>query len=162
MSFHSMPQKYFEQGDPYFCKCQKTTRLLAGNLGLREDEWSLTFQSRFGYQHWLRPYTDEAVRELGRAGVKRLDVLCPGFSMDCLESLEEIAIASAESFREAGGTRLNYISALNDRADHVAFLAKLVATHCSGWAETSLQWAATDHAGEREELGARVRRALAR
>ena len=162
MSFHSMPKKYFEQGDPYFCKCQKTARLLAEELGLLEGEWSLTFQSRFGFQEWLRPYTDDVVRELARSGVKRLDVVCPGFSMDCLESLEEIAITSAQHFRDSGGEELRYIPALNDRADHVAFLAKLVAAHCAGWVETSLNWAATDHTAERREVGERVRRAQAR
>ncbi len=162
MSFHSMPKKYFEQGDPYFCKCQKTARLLAEELGLRETEWSLTFQSRFGYQEWLRPYTDDVLRELAAAGVRSLDVVCPGFSMDCLESLEEIAIVSAQRFRDCGGEQLRYVPALNDRADHVAFLAKLIAGHCSGWVETSLEWAATDHTAERRELGERVRRAIAR
>jgi len=158
MSFHSMPQKYFEKGDPYFCKCQKTARLLAEELELADGEWSLTFQSRFGYQEWLRPYTDEVVTALAARGVKSLNVVCPGFSMDCLESLEEIAIAAKESFLHAGGERLDYVPALNDRADHVAFLARLVARNCEGWTEASLEWASRDHVEEKTLTAERARK----
>jgi protoporphyrin/coproporphyrin ferrochelatase len=156
MSFHSMPKKYFEQGDPYFCKCQKTSRLLAEALNLRESEWSLAFQSRFGFQEWLRPYVNEVVTDLAGRGVKRVDVICPGFAMDCLESLEEIGIRAAERFRLAGGERLEYIPALNAREDHIACLARLIARHCGGWIEASLEWAATDHESRQQGRQARA------
>lgn len=161
MSFHSMPKKYFDQGDPYFCKCQKTSRLLAEALGLRDGEWTLAFQSRFGFQEWLRPYVNDLVTELAGRGVKRLDVICPGFAMDCLESLEEIAIRMAERFRQAGGERLNYLPALNDREDHIACLARLIARHCGGWDEASLTWASKDHVADAQQTSARARRVAA-
>ncbi len=135
MSFHGMPRRCIEQGDPYFSRCQRTAQLLAAALDLREGAWSLSFQSRFGRQEWLRPYTIDALSELASRGVKHIEVICPGFSMDCLESLEEIALAAAETFKEHGGQRLDYIPALNERADHVAFLVQLIAKHCAGWSE---------------------------
>ncbi|HKE45943.1 MAG TPA: ferrochelatase [Steroidobacteraceae bacterium] len=126
MSFHSMPKKLFEKGDPYYTRCQETARLLAQALGLGEKEWGFSFQSRFGYEEWLQPYTAEVVRERAQNGVLKLTVICPGFSLDCLESLEEIAITARESFLEHGGESFDYIPALNDRADHVAVLSRIV------------------------------------
>lgn len=161
MSFHSMPKKYFERGDPYFCKCQKTSRLLAEALGLRDEQWTLAFQSRFGFEEWLRPYVTDVMDELATRGVRRVDVICPGFSMDCLESLEEIAIRTAERFADEGGERLDYIPALNAREDHVACLARLVARHCGGWDEASLTWASKDHVGEAQQIAERARRVAA-
>jgi ferrochelatase len=132
-SFHGVPQYTLMGGDPYHCQCQKTGRLVAEALGLGDDEWTLSFQSRVGREEWLRPYTDETVRELGHKGIGRLDVACPGFSTDCLETLEEIGMQNAEFFEEAGGKSLRYIPALNARDDHVDFLSGLLEQHASGW-----------------------------
>lgn len=132
-SFHGVPQYTLTGGDPYHCQCQKTGRLVAEALGVGDDEWSMSFQSRVGREEWLRPYTDETVRELGEKGVRRLDVACPGFSTDCLETLEEIAMQNAEFFAEAGGETLHYVPALNARDDHVAFISALVERHACGW-----------------------------
>ncbi len=133
MSFHGVPQYTLDRGDPYHCHCRKTGRLLAETLGLGENDWTLSFQSRVGREEWLKPYTDETVRQLGERGIGRLDVICPGFSTDCLETLEEIAMQNAEFFTEAGGESLHYIPALNARADHVAALSSLVERHTLGW-----------------------------
>jgi ferrochelatase len=133
MSFHGIPRDYFEAGDPYYCECQKTGRLLAETLGLDKDQWQLTFQSRLGPKEWLRPYTDESLRALGEQGVKKVDVVCPGFSADCLETLEEIAMENREVFLEAGGADYRYIPCLNDSEDHIAMLSDLVEHHLQGW-----------------------------
>ena len=133
LSFHGVPRYTLEGGDPYHCQCQKTGRLLAEALGLGDDEWTLSFQSRVGRAEWLRPYTDETVEAMGGDGVERLDVVCPGFATDCLETLEEIAMQNAEIFAEAGGGELRYIPALNARDDHVTLLAGLVERHTAGW-----------------------------
>ena len=135
MSFHGLPQATADAGDPYPLQCRRTARLLAEALGLAEADWSISFQSRLGRQEWLRPYTDERVRELAGRGVRRLDVVCPGFSADCLETLEEIAQQNAEFFHEAGGSTLAYVPALNERTDHIDFLAELVQRHARGWPE---------------------------
>ena len=132
-SFHGVPKSTLMRGDPYHCQCQKTGRLVAEALELGDDEWSLSFQSRVGREEWLKPYTDETVAELGKGGLDRLDVVCPGFSTDCLETLEEIAMQNAELFEESGGKSLHYIPALNDREDHVRFLVSLVEKHIGGW-----------------------------
>lgn len=132
-SFHGIPQYTLTGGDPYHCQCQKTGRLVASALGLDDDDWTLSFQSRVGRDEWLRPYTDETVAMLAGSGVKRLDVMCPGFSTDCLETLEEIAMQNAEFFEDAGGKSLHYIPALNDRDDHIELLSSLVERHASGW-----------------------------
>jgi ferrochelatase len=129
MTFHSQPARCLERGDPYHSQCHNTARLLAQALGLGEREWSLSFQSRFGFERWLEPYTDELVRRLAAGGLRRLDTICPGFAVDCLESLEEIAIRARETFIAAGGESLRYIPALNDRAEHVDCLATLIASH---------------------------------
>ena len=126
MSFHSMPKRLYENGDPYFDRCQHTAQLLAGALALEAKEWSLSFQSRFGYGEWLQPYTADVLRQRARDGLRRLTVICPGFSLDCLESLEEIAITARESFLESGGEALDYIPALNERDDHVRLLSDLI------------------------------------
>lgn len=135
-SFHGVPQYTLTGGDPYHCQCQKTGRLVATALELGDDEWTLSFQSRVGRAEWLRPYTDETVARLGEGGTERLDVVCPGFSTDCLETLEEIAMQNAGFFTDAGGKSLQYIPALNDRDDHIAFLGSLVERHVSGWSNT--------------------------
>lgn len=134
LSFHGIPRRYFLQGDPYYCQCQVTGRQLAAALELKEDEWALCFQSRVGAEPWLQPYTDRQLIAWAEQGLKRVDVLCPGFAVDCLETLEEIAQQNAEAFRAAGGEALRYIPALNHRADHVDMLAALVDRHLQDWA----------------------------
>ncbi len=136
-SFHGVPRQTLLDGDPYHCQCLKTARLVSESLGLSEDQWGLSFQSRVGRAEWLRPYTDETIVELGQSGLERLDVVCPGFSVDCLETLEEIALQNAELFRESGGGHLKYIPSLNSGADHVDLLARLITRHAGGWPEFS-------------------------
>jgi ferrochelatase len=133
MSFHGVPESTLRRGDPYHCQCQKTARLLAENLGLADDEWLLSFQSRVGREKWLDPYTDKTVMALGKQGLRRVDVICPGFSTDCLETLEEIVMQNAGFFSAAGGGTLHYIPALNAREDHIQFLAQLVRQHIDNW-----------------------------
>ena len=150
-SFHGLPRQNLLDGDPYHCQCHKTARLIAESLELGADDYVVTFQSRVGRQEWLRPYTDETVEELGKAGLSRLDVVCPGFAADCLETLEEIAMQNAEIFTDAGGGELCYIPCLNARDDHIDFLARLVEQHVGGWPEASKDWNAADDARERDK-----------
>ncbi len=126
MSFHGLPRASLEKGDPYFCECQKTARLLAEALGLGDAEWRLTFQSRFGPAEWLAPYTQPTLVELARAGSKRVDVVCPGFVADCLETLEEIGITAREAFRGAGGETLYLLPCLNESPEWIDALAAIV------------------------------------
>jgi ferrochelatase len=135
LSFHGIPERYLRAGDPYFCQCHATARLLREKLGLGEDEALISFQSRVGRERWLHPYTDETVRALGAQGVRRIDVISPGFAVDCLETLEEIAMQNADFFRAAGGQTLSYIPCLNADATHVETLAALVSRHGQGWPE---------------------------
>ncbi|HSD68463.1 MAG TPA: ferrochelatase [Woeseiaceae bacterium] len=134
-SFHGIPRDSLTKGDPYHCHCQKTARLVATSLGLSDAEWKISFQSRVGRQEWLRPYTDETVKQLGAGKLGKLDVICPGFAVDCLETLEEIAMQNAGFFTAAGGGTLRYIEALNDSDDHASMLADLAITHVAGWPE---------------------------
>ena len=134
-SFHGTPKRYLLQGDPYHCQCHKTARRVAGALELDDDQWQVSFQSRFGKAEWLKPYTDETVAGYAEAGVKTLDIVCPGFSADCLETLEEIQGENAEIFEHAGGQQLRYIPALNDRADHLDMLTALIRDQIQGWPE---------------------------
>ena len=133
MSFHGVPTSTLKKGDPYFCQCQKTGRLVAEALGLGDDEWLLSFQSRVGREEWLSPYTETTVNELGAAGLGRLDVVCPGFSTDCLETLEEIEMQNAEFFVEAGGKELRYIPSLNANPEHIDALQGLIESNIGGW-----------------------------
>lgn len=126
ISFHGIPKDYADKGDPYPNHCCATARLLSAALGLSADRWKLTFQSRLGKAEWLRPYTDETLVEWGREGLGKVHVICPGFSADCLETLEEIAGENRENFQQAGGGEYHYIPALNDRPDHIQALADLV------------------------------------
>ena len=135
LSFHGIPQRYVDAGDPYLKQCGTTARLLRERLGLKPSELVVSFQSRVGREPWLRPYTDATVRELAAQGIKRLDVACPGFAVDCLETLEEIAMQNREFFVEAGGQDLRYIPALNDGRDQVDSLADLALRHMQGWPE---------------------------
>jgi protoporphyrin/coproporphyrin ferrochelatase len=132
-SYHGVPKKYLLKGDPYHCECHKTSRLLAEALQLGADEYMTTFQSRFGREEWLKPYTDETLKALPGQGVKSVQVFCPGFSADCLETIEEIGEENREYFLHAGGERYEYISALNDRPEHISALAALVELQMSGW-----------------------------
>ncbi|MBU6422039.1 MAG: ferrochelatase [Gammaproteobacteria bacterium] len=126
ISFHGIPQAMSSRGDPYRSQCARTARYLAKQLQLAADQWQLVFQSRFGRARWLQPYTEDRLKQLAAQGVRTVDVICPGFAADCLETLEEIALRYAESFRAAGGRELRYIPALNARPDHVHALADLV------------------------------------
>jgi ferrochelatase len=157
-SFHGMPKRTLRAGDPYYCHCHKTARLLAERLALPDERWRLTFQSRFGRAEWLQPYTDKTLHQWAGDGVKRVDVVCPGFSADCLETLEEIAMLNKDAFLAAGGERLHYIPALNDRPDHIAALADLLGEHICGWPETGHRH---DEARATAEAQARLRRARA-
>ncbi|MBI2380126.1 MAG: ferrochelatase [Gammaproteobacteria bacterium] len=133
MSFHGIPKRYVEQGDCYVAKCQATAAALAEALELKDGEWALSFQSRFGKAEWVQPYSDKLLAEWARAGVKRVAAICPGFSADCLETLEEIAVQNREGFEQAGGEVLRYIPALNDEPVHIALLAQLVRDNAGGW-----------------------------
>jgi len=128
-SFHGIPKAYFDAGDPYYCECRKTARLVAEKLNLNEEEWILTFQSRFGPKEWLKPYTDVTLKELASTGTKNVDIICPGFSADCLETLEEINIRYRDLFLQAGGEKFTYIPALNDRPSHIHALANIILKH---------------------------------
>jgi ferrochelatase len=132
-SFHGIPQKYARKGDPYIEQCQFTAHQIAKRLQLSEHQWVCAFQSRFGPDAWAKPYTSEVLRNLAHQGIKNVDVVCPGFSADCLETLEEIAIQNREMFIDVGGEGFRYIPALNASAGHIAALTKLVMKHIKGW-----------------------------
>lgn len=133
MSFHGVPRYTLDKGDPYHCQCHKTGRLLAEALELPGDDYQICFQSRFGRAQWLQPYTAATLAALGRQKVARVDVICPGFPADCLETLEEIAIEGKAEFIRAGGRSFGYIPCLNERDDWIRALADLAATHLQGW-----------------------------
>lgn len=157
-SFHGIPQRYFSAGDPYHCHCQYTAREVAARLGLGAEEWQLTFQSRVGREPWLQPYTDTTIETLPGEGVRELQVICPGFAIDCLETLEEIAMQNRDAFIAAGGTRFEYIACLNDSAAHAALMADLVRRNASDWPELAAPGAAAvEDAGARRRFEAFVR-----
>jgi ferrochelatase len=126
ISFHGTPARFRDEGDAYYVQCQTTARLLAEELGLTAEQWLLSFQSRFGREEWLQPYTDMMLQELATRGVNSVDVICPGFSADCLETLEEIAEENRDYFMRAGGKDFNYIPALNTYPSHIALMAALI------------------------------------
>ncbi|MCD2183110.1 ferrochelatase [Rhizobium sp. GN54] len=132
-SFHGIPKSYFDKGDPYYCQCQKTARLLRDRLGWSSEKLQVTFQSRFGPEEWLQPYTDKTVERLAQEGVRRIAVFNPGFVSDCLETLEEIAGQAAESFHHNGGEKFAHIPCLNDSPDGMAVLEKVVRRELGGW-----------------------------
>ena len=134
LSFHGLPKRSLDLGDPYFCECHKTGRLLAARLGLNDNQYKICFQSRFGKAEWLQPYTAPTLQALGAQGTERVDVICPGFVADCLETLEEIAQEGREDFIAAGGKTYHYIPALNEDDAWIKALADLVERHLSGWA----------------------------
>ncbi len=134
-SFHGIPKRYQRRGDPYADQCLHTARLVAAELALAEEEWMVCFQSRFGREEWLQPYTDETLKALPARGVRSVDVVCPGFAADCLETLEEMNMENRELFREAGGVGFNYIPCLNDDAGHLEALGRIVAENVAGWGQ---------------------------
>ena len=129
MSFHGLPQINVDRGDPYYVQCQRTAKLLAVQLGLEESDWSLCFQSRFGRQAWLKPYTRETLAELAASGTRSVDIICPGFSADCLETLDEINIEYRNLFMQQGGEQLHYIPALNDQPVHIEMMIDLLSPY---------------------------------
>lgn len=139
-SFHGIPKRYFLAGDPYYCQCQKLARLTAGELGLPKERWEVSFQSLFGKEEWIKPYTDKTIAGMAKSGTRSLDVVCPGFSADCLETLEEIDGLNREIFLHNGGGRYRYVPALNDRPDHIQALAGLVLRNLQGWVEPTAAW----------------------
>ncbi len=132
-SFHGLPQAFVDAGDPYLAQCRRSADGVVRELALDPSQWQLCFQSRVGKAPWLRPYTDEVIAGLADAGIRRIDVVAPGFSVDCLETLEEIAIRYDELFREHGGERLSYVPALNAHDSHARTLADLIRRQCAGW-----------------------------
>ena len=132
-SFHGLPRDYFLAGDPYHCECHKTARLVAEELELQLDEWQLTFQSRFGPREWLQPYTDITLKELATNGIKHVQIVCPGFSADCLETIEEIDMQNRQFFIASGGEEFSYIPALNDSDEHIDVLSSIIQLHFKGW-----------------------------
>ena len=151
LSFHGLPKFSLDRGDPYHCHCHKTARLLARELGLKEEQWTLAFQSRFGRAEWLKPYTFEVLKDLGKKRTPRLDVFCPGFTADCLETLEEIAIEGRRVFLDAGGADLQYIPALNDLPEWIAALGEIAWEELGGWLT------ATGDGADREASRARAK-----
>jgi ferrochelatase len=156
-SFHGLPRKLLLAGDPYYCHCQKTARLVAEKLGLADEDWAVSFQSRVGREEWLRPYTDELLESWGQENLGDIDAICPGFAADCLETLEEVALRYGELYAEAGGGKLRYIPALNSGKAHAGLLAALVRDHAGGWPEAAETGAPTETG---ETLAATLRRAM--
>jgi protoporphyrin/coproporphyrin ferrochelatase len=152
MSFHGLPARSLALGDPYFCQCQATARLLAAALGLADGAFVVTFQSRFGRAKWLQPYTEATVRQLAGQGRTRIDLVCPGFAVDCLETLEEIAGEVRAAFLAAGGQEFSYIECLNDADAWIAALGGIARRHLAGWPTA---------AADADELAARALRARA-
>jgi ferrochelatase len=158
-SFHGLPERNLLAGDPYYCQCHKTARLVAEQLQLQPDQWAVAFQSRFGAAKWLQPYTSVLLSEWAKAGIHSVDVVCPGFAADCLETLEEIAIENRRIFLEAGGQDYRYIPALNDAPAHIEALVDLIARHGAGWPEFAEHF---DHTATAAECAASRARALAK
>ncbi len=138
-SFHGVPKRYLMAGDPYHCQCQKTARLLRERLGWPEEKLEIAFQSLFGKEEWLRPYTVEHVADLARQGKKNLAIMAPGFAADCVETLEEIQEEIREAFEEAGGERFSYIPCLNAEDNHIAMLAEIIERELGGWVKPQSQ-----------------------
>lgn len=158
-SFHGIPKRYFSAGDPYHCLCQFSAREIAQRLEIGSEQWQLSFQSRVGREEWLRPYTDETIKSLPAQGVRKLDVVCPGFAVDCLETLEEIAVENSDAFRAAGGESLRYIPALNADEAHVQALLPMLRRQGSGWPEfESAAWSQATQAEHEGERAARFKR----
>lgn len=147
ISFHGVPRYTLDKGDPYHCECQKTGRLLAEALGWDEDRYSVCFQSRFGRAEWLKPYTSEVLGKLGKKRIERVDVICPGFVSDCLETLEEIAIEGKATFLGSGGKEFHFIPCLNERSDWMHALSEIALEHLHGWVSVQYNAEAAAQAG---------------
>ena len=132
-SYHGIPKKYLLKGDPYYCFCQKTTRLVIEKMKLKKNEYITTFQSRFGPDEWLTPYTDKTLEKLPAEGVKNVHILSPGFSSDCLETLEELKVENKNNFILSGGIKYNYINCLNDNKDHLKMLSSIILNNLKAW-----------------------------
>jgi len=154
LSFHGVPKRTLMLGDPYHCECLKTGRLLTEALRLEPGEAVISFQSRFGRDKWLQPYTQQTLERLGKEGVKRVDVACPGFAADCLETLEEIAMECKAAFLSAGGKEYHYIPALNDRADWIQAMCAIVLENLQGWLECPSGEAADERRARAVAMGA--------
>ena len=160
-SFHGIPKDYLLKGDPYYCECQSSARRIAARLKLEPEEWKVTFQSRLGKAEWLKPYTDETLLKLAGDGVKRVQVVCPGFAVDCLETIDEIGVENREAFEEAGGDSLEYIPALNAESDHARVLTELCWRHGQGWPEFGKQTGISEETlAERAERADKAAEAL--
>lgn len=133
LSFHGIPERYENQGDPYPTQCRETAEAVAAELGLHDDQWLCSFQSRFGREEWVKPYTDATLAAWGNDGIGRVDVISPAFSADCLETLEELDVENRQHFLQHGGREYHYIPCLNDRTDHIALLTELVRSNSGGW-----------------------------
>jgi len=133
MSFHGVPERTLQLGDPYHCECRKTARLLAEQLGLSQEQFKVTYQSRLGRARWLQPYTEPSLIAMGKAGVKRVDVVCPAFTSDCLETLEEINMEGRAAFLQAGGKEFHFIPCLNDDPEWITALCEITQQHLAGW-----------------------------
>lgn len=151
LSYHGVPLSYLHEGDPYFCECHKTSRLIAERLGLSQDEYVTTFQSRFGREEWLQPYTDEVLKNMPAQGIKNVHVICPGFSVDCLETIEEIGVENRDYFMAAGGEQYAYIPALNAEADHIEALTRIINEHLQGWTVSHDAAARAERAEQRQQ-----------
>ena len=158
MSFHGVPEKTLHDGDPYHCECHVTARLLAQKLKLGDNDWEISFQSRFGKAKWIGPATDAVLKKLGKANTGRVDVICPGFVSDCLETLEEINMEGRETFTESGGRQFHYIPCLNDSPKFIAALAQVIAKNAGGWPAKRLV-ENNDQAAAKTELTDRAKRA---
>ncbi len=154
MSFHGLPQRYHRAGDPYYCECMKTARLLADRLGLKDAAWQAVFQSRFGREPWLQPYLNETISMLPASGVHSVDVVCPGFAADCLETLEEVAEHNRDLFMNAGGEKFQYIPALNAQSGHIKMLVDIVENETRNW------MAELERYNDPEQMDKRQRRAV--
>lgn len=156
ISFHGVPRRTLLLGDPYHCECQKTGRLLAEALGLDQSEYLVTFQSRFGRAEWLQPYTAPSLHKMAVEGVRRVDVICPGFVADCLETLEEISIEAKQEFLAAGGKEFHYIACLNDAPPFIKALADLAEQHLQGWPILRANTSTREHQAEPSRERARL------
>lgn len=157
-SFHGIPKRFFEKGDPYHCHCQKTARLVAEKLLLKDIQWKVVFQSRVGKEEWLQPYTDNTLKQMAHAGIKSVDVICPGFASDCLETLEEIDMENRQVFLDRGGQDFSYIPALNESTDHINVLCDIITQHSFGWPETMPDWDAGKQAVEANKTRERAKK----
>ncbi len=151
ISFHGMPKATLTAGDPYYCHCHKTARMIAGKLSLANEAWEMAFQSRFGAAAWLQPYVIERLQALPKEGIRRLDIVCPGFANDCLETLEEIAIQGRQTFLEAGGDVMNYIPALNASDVHAQLQTQRILKAASDWPELDANYS-SEKAAENQAL----------